>query len=122
MSIVRTTRNRVDVFADSSVAGGANDMTLLPVIPDGDRWRVRFMGMADPGTGDGISSVVALQIEQPAGTWTTVRALSSAGQTVQLQIDKEIKGNGSRRLRLARQNKSAVSKQIVAWLEGYKVE
>jgi hypothetical protein len=120
MAIVRVNRNTVDVFLDASIAGGGTDIFTLPVIPNGDRWRLRLMGMADPATGDGIASIVALQLGP--GTWNTIRAFSAAGTTVQIEIDREITGNGTRQLRVVRQNPSAVAKQIVAWLEGYKVE
>lgn len=122
MSVVRINRNRIDVVLDDVVSAAASAVEDLGVIPNNTLWRVIKLGGGEVANGDGKASVIALQISENGTTWTTARAITVVGNTVELQVQREIKGNGTRKVRIVRQNTSSSSKQVIAWLEGYKVE
>ncbi len=120
MAIGRTERQKVDRVFDGAVAASGQDLQELPVIPIGEVWRITRFGGSEVGTGDGKASVIALQLWD--GTvWQTVRGFGVASAVAEVELARDVLGDGTRKLRVVRQNKSAAAKQIIAWLEGFKV-
>jgi hypothetical protein len=118
-------RDKIDVFVmDVVTGGGGSDTTSLgPIIPTGERWRITKLGCGDVANGDGVAAVLELQVRRgsPTPTFQPVQAIAVVGNTVEIRDVIEVKGDGTRRLRLVRTNHSAAAKQIIAWCEGYKV-
>ena len=120
MAINRTERQRVDRVFDGQVAANSQDLQELAVIPTGEVWRVTRFGGSEVGTGDGKASVVALQLFDGAA-WQTIRGFGVVSTAVEVELARDLRGDGTKKLRVVRQNKSAAAKQIIAWVEGIKV-
>jgi len=120
VAIIRTDRQRVDRIVDGQVPANSQDVQDLAVIPNGEIWRVTRFGGSEVGTGDGKASVVALQLFDGAA-WQTIRGFGVVSTAVEAELARDIRGDGTKRLRVVRQNKSAAAKQIIAWVEGLKV-
>lgn len=106
-------KTKHSLMYDSSIAAGVTDVQTTPSIPVGKKVRLQSFGGFDPSIGDGIDSMIAIQ--WGAGTtWQTIRA---GGKVFEFQIGRDFLGDGAKRFRLVRQNKSASAKIIVAWLE-----
>lgn len=120
MAIRRTERTRVDRVIDGPVAANALDVQELAVIPNGEVWRVTRFGGSEVGTGDGKASAIALQLFDGAA-WQTLRGFGLVSTAVDVELSRDVRGDGSKKLRVVRHNKSAAAKQIIAWVEGFKV-
>lgn len=120
MAIARTERQRVDKVFDGSVAASSQDVQELPIIPNGQVWRVTRFGGSEVGAGDGKASVVGLQVFDGTA-WQTIRGFGIVSTGVEVELARDIRGDGTKKLRVVRQNKSAAAKQIIAWVEGFKV-
>ncbi len=120
MAVGRTERQKVDRVFDGAVVASGQDVLELPVIPNGEVWRVTRFGGSEVGTGDGKASVIALQLWDGTA-WQTVRGFGVASGVADVELARDIRGDGTRKLRVVRQNKSTAAKQIIAWLEGFKV-
>jgi len=119
--IARTERQRVDKVIDGTVAANGQDVQELAVIPNGDLWRITRFGGSEVGTGDGKASVIALQVFD-GSAWQTIRGFGVVSTGVEVELARDIRGDGTKKLRVVRQNKSSIAKQILAWVEGFKVE
>jgi len=118
--IARTERQRVDKVIDGPVAANGQDVQELAVIPNGDVWRITRFGGSEVGTGDGKASVIALQVFD-GSAWQTIRGFGVVSTGVEVELARDIRGDGTKKLRVVRQNKSTAAKQILAWVEGFKV-
>lgn len=97
---------------DNEVPVGTTvDMT--PVIPSGKVVTIKKFGGFDPAVGDNKDSIIALQWGSGT-TWTTIKA---GGKCFEFDMQRDFIGDGSKRFRLVRVNRSAQIKIIVAWLE-----
>lgn len=119
MAVARTERQQVDRVFDGAVAAGGSEVAELPVIPNGEVWRITRFGGSEVGSGDGKASVIALQLFDGTA-WQTIRGFGVVSTAVEVELARDIRGNGTKKLRVVRQNKSSTSKQIIAWLEGFK--
>jgi len=108
-----TTKTLHEYYFDSSVAAGATDLQLSPIIPLNKTVRVTSFGGFDPNIGDNKDGIIALQWGSGAN-WKTLRA--GGGGTFEFTMNKDFVGDGASRFRLARQNKSASAKPLVVWL------
>jgi len=120
MAVARTDRQRVDKVVDGQVAANGQDLQELAVIPNGEVWRITRFGGSEVGTGDGKASVVALQLFDGTA-WQTIRGFGLVSTGVEVELARDVRGDGTKKLRVVRQNKSAAAKQIIAWVEGFKV-
>jgi hypothetical protein len=120
MAVERTERQKVDRVFDGAVGANGQEVTELPVIPNGQVWRLTRFGGSEVGAGDGKASVVALQLFD-GSTWQTIRGFGVVSTAVELELSRDVRGDGTRKLRIVRQNRSSASKQIIAWLEGFRV-
>jgi hypothetical protein len=120
MAIGRIERTRVDRIVDGQVAANGQDVQELAVIPNGEVWRITRFGGSEVGTGDGKASAIALQLFD-GSAWQTIRGFGLVSTAVEVELARDIRGDGTKKLRVMRQNKSASAKQILAWLEGFKV-
>jgi len=102
-----------DLTYDSSVAASTTDIQLSPIVASGKQVRVKKFGGLDPAIGDNIDSLIALQWGS-GGSWAAVVVGS---KQFQYEINKVFTGDGSKRFRIVRQNKSIVAKVIYAWVE-----
>ena len=119
MAVGRTERQRVDKVFEGQVAANAQDIQELPVIPSGVCWCITRFGGSELGAGDGKASLIGLQLFDGAG-WQTIRAFGVVSTAVEVQLSRDIRGDGTKKLRIVRQNKSAAAKQIIAWVEGFR--
>src|SRR5512138_3776110 len=120
MAVGRTERQKVDRVFDGAVAASGQDAFELPVIPNGEVWRITRFGGSEVGTGDGKASVIALQLWD-GSVWQTIRGFGVVSTVAEVDLSRDVRGDGTRKLRVLRQNKSAAAKQVIAWLEGFKV-
>jgi len=120
MAIFRSERQRVDRVFDGQVAANSQEVQELPVIPNGQCWCLTRFGGSEVGAGDGKASVIGLQLFDGA-TWQTIRGFGVVSTGVEVELHRDIRGDGTKKLRVIRQNKSAAAKQIIAWLEGFRV-
>jgi len=120
MAVGRIERQKVDRVFDGAVAATSQDVQELPVVPNNEVWRVTRFGGSEVGTGDGKASVIVLQLWD-GSAWQTIRGFGVVSAVAEVELSRDIRGDGTRKLRVVRQNKSAAAKQIIAWLEGFKV-
>ena len=120
MAVGRIERQKVDRVFDGAVAATSQDVQELPVVPNNEVWRVTRFGGSEVGTGDGKASVIVLQLWD-GSTWQTIRGFGVVSTVAEVELSRDIRGDGTRKLRVVRQNRSAAAKQIIAWLEGFKV-
>lgn len=111
--------NKSVIYTDEVSAGG-QDIQEFPIIPLGEKWIITKFGGADiQFSGDGASSVYVLQWGS-AGNWETLRILSISGDTKDLEMGKEVTGDGVNRIRLIRQNKSSTNaRELPVWIDAY---
>jgi len=120
MAVGRIERQKVDRVFDGAVAPTSQDVQELPVVPNNEVWRITRFGGSEVGTGDGKASVIVLQLWD-GSAWQTIRGFGVVSTVAEVELSRDIRGDGTRKLRVVRQNKSAAAKQIIAWLEGFKV-
>ena len=119
MAVGRIERQKVDHVFDGAVAATSQDVQELPAIPNNEVWRVTRFGGSEVGTGDGKASVIVLQLGD-GSSWQTIRGFGVVSGGAEVELSRDIRGDGTKKLRVVRQNKSAAAKQIIAWLEGFK--
>lgn len=120
MAVGRIERQKVDCVFDGAVGAGSQELAELPVIPQNEVWRITRFGGSEVGTGDGKASVVALQLWDGTA-WQTVRGFGVVSAVAEVELSRDVRGDGTRKLRVVRVNRSTAAKQIIAWLEGFKV-
>jgi hypothetical protein len=102
----------------TTIAGNTTDVENVgPVIPAGKRVRLITFGAADCGT-DNEASITALQWGA-AGAWETIRAFGLAHCSMEVRLDQDYIGDGTKRFRVVRKNQSSSSRIVLAWLEGF---
>ena len=99
------------MFDNSIETGNTIDMT--PIIPTSKKVTLQRFGGFDPSIGDGLDSIIVVQWGN-GGSWVTVGA---GGKFFDMEMRRDFEGDGAKRFRIVRQNKSATAKVIVAWLE-----
>lgn len=114
-----SSKQTIDVLIDSSVGASSTDVYESPIIPSGKTVRILSFGGMDPLVGDGIGSIIALQWGKN-GAWKSIRAIS--GCTIEFDLKKDFIGDGEKKFRLIRMNKSNSSKVIGAWIDGVILE
>lgn len=120
MAINRSERQRVDRVVDGQVAANSQDLQELPTIPNGEAWCITRFGGSEVGSGDGKASVIVLQLFD-GSSWQTIRGFGLVSTAVEVALLRDVRGDGTKKLRVVRQNRSATAKQIIAWVEGFKV-
>jgi hypothetical protein len=98
---------------DDEVAASATDIQSSAVVPNGKTVRVNKFGGSDRPT-DGVGSWIVLQWGS-GSTWDTIRA-GSWGSFC-FEVKRDFLGDGTKRLRLVRQNKSSTDKELFAFIE-----
>ena len=96
------------------MAAGATLIWESQIVPSGKVVRLKEFGGADPAIGDGIDSIIALQWGN-SGSWATVRVVSGTSQSYTL--NRDFTGNGVKKFRVVRMNKSVSTKILVYWIE-----
>lgn len=105
------------IFQTSAIAGATNDIINHPqIIPNGQKWVIDSFGAVDADNGDNISTVYVLRF----GT-DILRVISVSGNTVEIRPDYEITGNGSDRVNVIVQNKSATAKDYAFWVDAHSI-
>lgn len=98
-----------------SVAAGGSETFQTPAIGSGKTWALKTFGAADINMGDSKSSVYVLMFGSDI-----LRIISVTGNTKELDIKKDITGDGTKRLKIIRYNKSGYDKQCPCWVSGYQ--
>lgn len=103
------------MILDNSVGASTSATDPSPIIPNGKTVRLTSFGGYDPIGSDGVGGIISLQWGS-ASSWLTIRA--GGFGTFDFNWDKGIdfNGDGTKRFRIVRQNRSSVAKVMVAWL------
>jgi hypothetical protein len=110
-------RERVQLIYNDAISG--TDIQLSPVIPAGQKWQVGRIIFADKNIGDNISG--GFQIDWgSSGAWEVVFAGYLTGATHCIEIKQIFEGDGTKRLRMIRQNNSPTAKEMFLMVEGNK--
>jgi hypothetical protein len=104
----------ISVSKDDNVAGLTDDVTQSGIVATGKTVKILRFGGVDPKIADALDSVVLLQWGSGA-TWKTIRA---GTDTFDFEVNQDFVGDGTKRVRVVRANRSALSKQIIFWIEG----
>ena len=101
----------------STVNGNSVDTFDFPIIPNGEHWCLLSFGACDINLGDNKSSVYSLLWDNEP-----IRGgiISLTGSTYEIQINKEIIGDGIKTLKIRRENKSNSAKQLPCWIVAVK--
>lgn len=112
-------RATFDLIAEDQIDGNDQIINELPVIANGVIWRIQCFGGCDEPVDHTKGSLIALQLYD--GGWTTLRAISVLCSTFEICTNRSILGDGNKKIRVVRQNKSSSSKRVVAWITGIKI-
>lgn len=105
----------------SNLSGGASDNTDSPAIPSGKSVVLKSLLVADAiqaSSADQRSCAYLVQFGTP-GAFTEIVFAAVSGNTVKLDIDDELIGDGSKFVRVTRQNFTALSKRCPFILKAY---
>lgn len=118
-----TVRSRVDKVYDDTLTAGQVKVDDLGLIPNGETWSIDVFGGSEAANGDGIASAIGLQHTTDNGsTWISVTKVWAIGDSPVQSVDRDFVGDGANiKIRIVRQNKSAVSKDVVARISGIKL-
>ena len=106
----------IELSVDDEVPAGNTEVsTHAGAVPSGKVARIKNFGGATPLDSDGVESLTVLQWGS-GGTWKTVRGFTRS--TINMKLDLEFVGDGSKTFRLIRSNLSSTDKKMLAWLEG----
>jgi hypothetical protein len=108
-------KEKIDLVYDDSIGATTTDLKTSAVIPNGKTVKVFNFGGYDPRLGDGIDSLIVLQWGA-GSSWQTVRAGGGGTFDHSWPSGRDFIGDGIKRFRLIRQNKSSTAKPLVAWL------
>jgi hypothetical protein len=97
----------------ATVGAGATVIQESAVPPGGLKIQLKVFGGFDPVSGDGVSSMIGLQWGQ-GGSWESL-AVGGHGFFEKTFIDRVLIGDGTKRFRLIRINRSPTAKNIYAW-------
>lgn len=112
-SLVCFASTEINIVKDNDVATG-NTIDQSQIVPNGKTVVAKRFGCIDVAINDGKDSVVVLQWGDTGSGWTTIRACS---RNTEFLVNRTFVGDGSKRFRIIRMNKSAVTKTIVYWIE-----
>jgi hypothetical protein len=84
-----------------------------PAIANNKYWVIKKFGAVDI---DKQGSIYILQ-HNLSGTWESIRAISLYGNTFELSIDKEYKGNGTGNFRIQMINNIQSQRQFCFWYD-----
>jgi hypothetical protein len=108
-------KEKIDLIFDDSIGATTTDIKTGAIVASGKTVRLFNFGGYDPRIGDGIDSLIVLQ--WGSGTsWQTVRAGGGGTFEHSWKSGQDFNGDGVKRFRLIRQNKSTSAKPIVAWM------
>jgi len=105
-----------DIINVSTLASGTQDVINYPdAIPNSKKWVINKFGAVDVNLGDSKSSVYILRF----GT-DIITIISVTGNTYEVNINKEIIGDGVKKINVVRQNKSGHGKDMGFWVRAYE--
>ncbi len=103
------------LYKEDNVNAASSHSEDSIAIPKGQFVNLKLFGARDPNIGDGVDSVVSLQWGDDKNGWETIRSVS--GTTLEFEINRTLRGDGSKKFRINRINKSNTAKSIAGWLE-----
>jgi len=109
------------IILDTSVGSTSTVTDPISIIPNNKIIRLTGFGGYDPIGSDGVAGIISLQWGSGT-TWQTVRAGGYGAFDFQWERGIEFAGDGAKRFRIVRQNRSSVAKVMVAWLTGKLVK
>ena len=113
------TRDEVKRVFRGNVAAGATDSVETESVPTGQRWQIATVVFADQGIGDSKSGAYSFEWGT-TGAWDLVEAAYLTGNTWRQELNRVFTGDGTKRFRIRRQNTSAVARDMVVILTGFK--
>jgi len=117
-------RAEINVFLSDSVSAGAQDNNIFGnPIPAGERWRFTAVGGGDESDGAGAASRIELQVSHTGvPPWKTITPIIIArGGSKTEALSRDIRGDGTRKVRVIRKNNTGSAMVIYAWVKGVKL-
>lgn len=115
-------KDKTDIVIESAVNAGITETQLAPIIPVGKTVRLMNFGGFDPITSDGVSGIISLQYGNATDGWKLIRCGGNGFFNIQWEKGKDFIGDGTKRFRIVRQNKSSNIKNIAAWVIALKID
>ena len=112
-------RDEVKKVIRGNVAGLATDTFETENVPAGQKWQISSVVFADQSVGDGKSGAYSLEWGAP-GAFDLVEAAYLTGNTWCQELHRVFTGDGTKRFRVRRQNTSALPKDMVVIISGFK--
>ena len=104
----------VHLVEQGSVAAGSDEVSTTPIVPLGKVVKVKKFGCMAPALQAATWSYVILQWGNGGG-WETVRVCYGS---TEFDVQRDFSGDGSKRFRLVRRNKSTTTAlDMGAWVE-----
>ena len=98
---------------DNVAANSTNNFNYTPTAPSGEVWEIQRVVFADEGINDGLSSFYRVDFGTGANRKKIMQA-HLTGNTLNARLQSEIKGDGSKKIRITRTNNSSSAKQMIA--------
>jgi len=112
-------RDRVQVVYNNEVAPTSVVIETSPIIPAGQSWQISRVIFGDRAIGDGMSG--GFQVDWGnGGSWEVIAAAWLTGNTMEFKVNRAFTGDGVKKFRYIRLNKSASSKEMFLMAEGFK--
>jgi len=108
--------NNKDIIEIINVPANTQDVyDSLPNIPLNDVWKIKSFGACDLNNGDNKSSFYLLKYGN-----TNICPICITGNTVEININKEFKGDGNNKFTVVYKNNSSESKNLAFWIRAVK--
>ena len=108
-------KTKHEVMIDSSIGASASLAELGEIIPTGKIARLSNFGGYDPIGSDGVGAIISLQWGS-GNSWLTIRVGGFGSFDFNWEKGVDFIGDGTKRFRIVRQNRSSVAKVISVWM------
>jgi hypothetical protein len=108
-----------DITKLNTLTALSNDNVDGAAIPAGKKLTISKFGAADINLGDNKSSYYILRWGNPGVGFEELAVISVTGGTYEFNLKMERTGDGTKFLRIQRNNNSLVDKRCSAWVKAY---
>lgn len=108
-------KKKHEIMLDNSVGASSSLIDLGEIIPSGAVARLSNFGGYDPIGSDGVGSIISLQWGS-GNSWLTIRVGGLGSFDFNWEKGVDFIGDGTKRFRIVRQNRSSVAKVISVWM------
>ena len=107
--------NKNIIDKETVAASVTKSIDISPALPAGKIWVVSKFGGGVPDLNDGYSGNIILRL----GT-TVIRALTLKGTTREIDLNKDVIGDGTSMINIVFQNPSTVDKDFFYWIDAFE--